>query len=176
MKRALVVLGLSAMMAGIAGTTASAAPTTTPFKATASGTTTVTPVDATHFSSASSGTMNSTHLGNGTYTINAQQDWSAADYSGNPPANPCATVTGTVTWTGANGASLSGTMQPGSKTCEAAPFNNTKYNSTLLVAVTGGTGRLAGTTGSVTITGTSVATPTPGTYNDSSTMSGSLNK
>lgn len=144
--RRLLLVGAAALTVALATGPALAGPggSDRPFKGTAAGTTTLvgfTPPST--FSSSSTGTMIATHLGLGTYTISATQTWSGG----------CAAVAGTFTFVAANGATLTGTLS--GTTCEQAPFDDTTYGSALTATITGGTGRLAGATGTLAVTGTS---------------------
>ena len=125
-----------------------------PFHGVATGTSTVTGGPAV-FSTTVTGTFKASHLGKGTYTGSSTQDWSGADYSGFPFPNPCGVVDGTITLTAANGDMVEGDIDVTASTvCEVAPFNNLAYASTLVIDITGGTGRFVSATGRFTSTST----------------------
>jgi hypothetical protein len=137
--------------------------TNRPFKGTGLGETSVDvssggPV----FTSATNGTIIATHLGKGTYTIAATQDWSTY---------PCAVVAGSFVFVAANGATMSASVD--GTTCELAPFDNTSYGSALDLTIIGGTGRFAGATGTLEITGSSTG-PEGGPFNDVMSATGKI--
>lgn len=167
MKRALLFAVVSLSAAAIAAP-ALAGPggTARPFKGNAAGQTTVTGGPLV-FASSSAGTMISTHLGKGSYSITATQDWTTAVFF----THPCAVVAGTFTLTAANGATVTGTVS--GETCELAPFVNTSYASSLTATINGGTGRFAGASGTLTVNGLSTG-PVGGPFNDTSTWTGTI--
>jgi hypothetical protein len=168
---AVAVLAMTVLVTGSA--LAASKGTNRPFSGTGAGATTVSGGPSS-FSSTSAGNAISTHLGNGTYTISATQTWGLDALDQCAGSSIIATDAGSATFTAANGSTVTGTVA--GITCELAPFNDTTYATTLTLTVSPSlsTGRFFGATGSIVISGTSTATATPGSFNDTSTMTGTI--
>ncbi|MDQ2785968.1 MAG: hypothetical protein M3Y58_13315, partial [Chloroflexota bacterium] len=80
-----------------------------------------------------SGTFTASPLGSGTYTGKV-----TLDYSSYSAASPCATATGTITFTNAAGDKVYTMIAPGSKVCETG--NPIVHSENLVLKITGGTG------------------------------------
>jgi hypothetical protein len=182
MKRVLVLAALAATALGLVAlgsTPALAGPGKGKFvTGNQTGTTTTLPgAQSWLFTSSSTGTLNAkSPFGTLSYVRTGAQDWSGASW----PANPCAVVTGSVTYTAVSGGAGTFTVTLSGTTCEVAVggvFNNTKYSSTLIETITAGagTGRFAGVTGSLTTTGTSTGpSPPTGSFADTFKTNGTV--
>lgn len=116
----------------------------------------------------------------GTYTATTSPLAPAGTYSGNvtldyhsyTATNPCATATGTITFTNAAGDKVYTTLAPGSKVCETNP-PSAMHTENLVLKITGGTGQFAGATGTIMSKGSTTDTG-PGMHADSATLTGSI--
>lgn len=154
----------------------------TPFNGSGSGTTTtffVGDPDVT-YTSDSNGTLIGNKIGNATYSIIAAQDWNDATFGDG--GTPCAHSSGDVTITAADGSEVFGTFGGEFNTCETGDPGT--FTSTLVIEITGGTGRFEGASGTMTSEGTSVCAaeagpddcdPLGALFNDTSTWTGSIN-
>ncbi|MCA1666536.1 MAG: hypothetical protein LC793_03880, partial [Thermomicrobia bacterium] len=120
-----------------------------------------------HF--AVSGTFTAAPLGSGTYAGTV-----TLDYSSYSAASPCATATGSITFTNAAGDNLYTMLAPGSQVCETTP-PSAVHTETLILKITGGTGQFAGATGIIHSNGTTMdVVGNPGMHTDSALLSGSI--
>lgn len=117
-----------------------------------------------------SGTFTAAPLGSGTYAGKI-----TLDYSPYTAAHPCATATGTITFTAATGDTITTKLAPGSEVCETIPASSV-HTTHFLLSITGGTGRFEDATGVIHSDGTTTDTTTPSTgkSTDSSTLTGSI--
>lgn len=116
-----------------------------------------------------SGTFTASPLGSGTYTGTV-----TLDYNSYTTASPCATATGTITFTNAAGDKVHTMLAPGSKVCETTP-PSAVHNETLILKITGGTGQFEDATGTIHSDGTTMdVAGNPGKHTDSATLSGSI--
>ena len=147
------------------------------------GTTTSTATSNYVFHSESDGVLNAKQpWGKLRYHRDAYPDWTGGLW----PSNPCATITfpaSTTYWDVNNSANSFYTYFTGT-VCELPVadsdpplFNNTRYKSNLVEVVypDSGQGRFDGLTGTLTTTGISTATATPGTFTDAFKTNGTLN-
>ena len=122
-----------------------------PLQGTLQGASTITGVSGAVVSSTSTGTLSASHFGSGTYELVSTQDY-GRHVEAQHPAGDCAFVDGTMTLTAANGDEMTGDVDADrSVICVSEEFpgpgSDAEYQSTLVVDVTGGTGRFADATG-----------------------------
>jgi len=159
-------------------TTVLAAPngTNRPFKGSISGSTTAAcDFDTGICDSDSEGTHISSHLGTGAYVIDSTQTWT--DDAVETNGMDCAEfVTGTVTLSAANGATLVGNILNNNEAvCEVSLYEEYASNFEVVVDGAESTGKFAGASGSYWVTGTSFDPEAPsGTYEDSASMAGTI--
>lgn len=111
-------------------------------------------------------TFTLTELGTGTYTGSTRLDWSI--YTG---AEPCAELTGTTTLTNSEG-SITVSILDTSRVCEtASPDQHTFEVDATVIA---GTGAYAGATGTFSGIGTLDAQQTPGVYDTTQAVTGTI--
>ncbi len=112
------------------------------------------------------GTYSGTPIGSGTYSGHV-----TLDYHSYTATNPCATATGTITFTNAHGDQLVTTLGPGSQVCETAVA--TVHSEHLVLKIMSGTGLFKHASGTIVSNGTTTDTG-PGTHADSATLTGSI--
>lgn len=154
-----------------------------PFRAAITGTTTSTGTsDPETVDSSSTGTIQGTHVGNGTYTIEATQDY-ARHEEAEHPAGDCAFVDGEIEITAANGDTIVGNIDADrSVTCVSVegpgPGPDTEYLSTLYIDITGGTGRFSDASGWLfsrgTSTFTAISPPASAVFSDNGVILGDI--
>ncbi|HEV2756995.1 MAG TPA: hypothetical protein VG318_14605 [Actinomycetota bacterium] len=159
-----------------------------PFDAVLAGTSTAQPPVMGESSVTGTGTIRGTHIGNGTYSINAVQDYERHEGEQEHPAGDCAFVedndSNGLVITAANGDQIFGNIDDDrSVVCvseeTAGPGADAAYLSTLYVDVTGGTGRFTDAHGWIfvrgesTFTGSSPIVP-PFTFSDEAVALGTI--
>jgi hypothetical protein len=171
---ALVAIAAIGVPVATATQGSASAPTTRSFKGSSQGITNVDSLSGVRHAT-SVGTITSNLLGRGNYTVVTLQLF-GDDTNDVCPGSPfVADVSGTATLQAAQGDTVTGTVV--GTVCDLAPFNQTTLGSRLIVTVTGGTGKFAGTTGSVLLDGTSTTSGADGmVFTDSSNWTGTLSK
>lgn len=111
-------------------------------------------------------TFTLTELGTGTYTGSTRLDWSI--YTG---SEPCAELTGTTTLANTEG-TISISILDTSRVCETASPDQHTFEAD--ATVVSGTGAYAGATGAFTGIGTLDAHPTPGVYDTTQALTGTI--